>query len=301
MSTLFLINPGSGRKRDAEQTEALIRETYTQAGRPVYIKEIDFARLEAILDEAEARGIQNVFAVGGDGTVNAIGAKMRFRNLQLGIIPKGSGNGYARNLGYSVNTRLAIRQSLDAQTFLVDTGLMNEVPFLNVAGVGLDAEVAHTFSLGKSRGLAPYVRRSAEGLLQLQPQDYELIIDGETHHFEKIIGIAIANGTQWGYDVKVNAHASLNDGFFDLLVVRKFPLVKAALMVSKMFGGRLQDSNYVKVFRAKNIQIKRAQPGYAQVDGEPFETGTDISISILENSLKLLLPNTLTEEKIQSL
>lgn len=301
MSTLFLINPGSGRKRDAQQTEALIREVYTQAERSFQIQEIDFERLDGILDGAEANGIKNIFAVGGDGTVNAIGAKMRYRNLQLGIIPKGSGNGYARNLGYSVNTRLAIRQSLDAQAISVDTGMMNEIPFLNVAGVGLDAEVAHAFSLGKNRGFGPYVRRSAEGLLQLQPQDYELWIDGETHQFEKIIGIAIANGTQWGYDVKVNAHASLNDGFFDLLVVRKFPLVKAALIISKMFGGRLQDSNYVKVFRAKNIQIKRAEAGYAQVDGEPFETGTDISIKIQENSLNILLPSTLTDQKIQSL
>lgn len=301
MSTLFLINPGSGRKRDADQTEALIREVYAQAERSVRIQRINFERLDAILDEAEVLGVQNVFAVGGDGTVNAIGAKMRYRNLQLGIIPKGSGNGYARNLGYSVNTRLAIRQSLDAQAMSVDTGMMNDTPFLNVAGVGLDAEVAHAFSLGKNRGFGPYIRRSAEGLLQLQPQDYELNIDGVIHQFEKIIGIVIANGTQFGYDAKVNSHASLNDGFFDLLVVRKFPLVKTALIVSKMFGGRFQDSNYVKVFRAKNIAISRAEAGYAQVDGEPFEAGTDISIRMLENSLKVLLPSTLTEKKIQSL
>ncbi|MFK7925391.1 MAG: diacylglycerol kinase family protein [Bacteroidia bacterium] len=301
MNTLFLINPGSGRKRDADQTEALIREVYAQEERPVQIQRIDFDRLDAILDEAEVSGVQKVFAVGGDGTVNALGAKMRYRNLQLGIIPKGSGNGYARNLGYSVNTRLAIRQSVDAQSITVDTGMMNETPFLNVAGVGLDAEVAHAFSLGKSRGFGPYIRRSAESLLQLQPQDYELEIDGEIHQFEKIIGIVIANGTQFGYDAKVNSHASLNDGFFDLLVVRKFPLVKTAMIVSKMFGGRFQDSNYVKVFRAKNIDIRRAEPGYAQVDGEPFETGTDITIRILENSLKVLLPSTLTDQKIQSL
>ncbi|MEL6652040.1 MAG: YegS/Rv2252/BmrU family lipid kinase [Bacteroidota bacterium] len=301
MKTLFLINPGSGRKRDAVQTEALIKEVYGDADQDAKIQQIDFERLDSMLDEAEALGYQRVFAVGGDGTVNAVGAKMRYRPLALGIIPSGSGNGYARNLGYSVNTRLALRQSLDAQALTVDTGMMGDRPFLNVAGIGFDAEVAHAFSLGKNRGFGPYVMRSAEGLLQLQGQEYQLTIDGEKHLFEKIIGIAVANGTQWGYDAKVNARASLNDGFFDLLVVRKFPLVKAPAIVSKMFNGRFQNSNYVKVFQAKNILIEPNKSGFAQVDGEPFEQDGPMEIKMLEKSLQILLPSTLTEQKIQSL
>ncbi len=301
MKTLFLINPGSGRKRNADQTQSLIRKTYDRAGRGVGIAEIDFTRLDEILDEAEAQGIENVYAVGGDGTVNAIGSRLRYRNLRLGIIPRGSGNGYARNLGFSVNARLAIRQSLDPRSLLVDTGLLNDIPFLNVAGVGLDAEVARIFSLGKSRGFAPYVKSSAEGLLHYQPQNYQLLIDNKPHDFQQIVGIAIANGTQWGYNAQVSPHASLNDGFLDVIVVRKFPLVKVGLLVSQMFRGRFPDSNYVTVFKAKHIQIHRETAGPVQVDGEPLEAGTDITVRILEKSLHLLLPNTLTPEKIQSL
>lgn len=301
MNTLFLINPGSGRKRDADQIKQLIEKIYEQAGRPVFIEEIDFSRLDETLRQAADQGVQNVYAVGGDGTVNAIGSRLRNTPLRMGIIPRGSGNGYARNLGFSVKAKLAIRQSLDSRSITVDTGLLNDIPFLNVAGVGLDAEVARIFSMGKSRGFAPYIKSSAEGLLHYKPQDYKVIIDGDEHYFEKIVGIAIANGTQWGYDAKITPHASLNDGFLDVMVFRKFPLVKVGLIVSKMFRGKFPDSNYVTVFRAKEIEIEREAPGAVQVDGEPLEADTQIKIRIMEKSLHLLLPNTLTPEKIQSL
>jgi diacylglycerol kinase (ATP) len=301
MSTLFLINPGSGRKRDSENTADLIHKTYQKANCEVWVELIDFQRLDETLAEAEKRGICNVYAVGGDGTVNAIGSRLRNKSMRLGIIPRGSGNGFARNLGFSVNVKLAIRQSLAPRSLLVDTGLLNDIPFLNVAGVGLDAEVARLFSMGKQRGFAPYVKSTTEGLLKYQPRDYQVAIDGETHYFEQIVGIIIANGTQWGYDATITPHASLNDGFLDVLVVHKFPLVKVGLIVSKMFRGRFPDSNYASVFQAKEIDIFRQEAGPAQVDGEPFEAKPNLSIRILERSLHLLLPNTLTPEKIQSL
>ncbi|MEO0469462.1 MAG: diacylglycerol kinase family protein [Bacteroidota bacterium] len=301
MRTLFLINPGSGRKRNADKTDQLIRDIYQKADRSVETRMLDFSQLDAALEMAIEEGFENIFAVGGDGTVNAIGARLIDKPVNLGVIPNGSGNGFARNLGFSIKTRLAVTQSLDARAIKVDTGRFNDIPFLNVAGVGLDADVAFRFSQGSHRGLGPYVRSTTEGLFGFEPEAFQLEIDGEMHQYDALMGVAIANGTQWGYDVKITQDASIADGLLDVIVVKKFPLIKAGLMVRRMVRGDLPDSRYVEVFRAKKVVIHREKAGTAQVDGEPFECDRRIEVVVQEKSLNLLLPNTLTPAKIQSL
>ncbi|MEZ4776812.1 MAG: YegS/Rv2252/BmrU family lipid kinase [Bacteroidia bacterium] len=301
MKTLFLINPGSGRKRDSGKTIKIIRDVYQQADAPFEIQLIDFPNLDQTLDKAINNGVDNVFAVGGDGTVNAVGAKLIHKPINFGVIPKGSGNGYARNLGFSINTRLAIEQSLDASPILVDTGLFNHRPFLNVAGVGLEAEVAKHFSLGKNRGFMPYAKSSADRLFGYKPEDYSVSIDGNPFIFNEIMGIAIANGTQWGYDAKISPDSSITDGMLDLIIIHKFPLLMAGLIVGKLFSGQFQDSKYVEVYKARSIDIVRREAGPAQIDGEPVEAGSEISVKIVDKSLHVLLPNTLTDKKIDSL
>ena len=301
MSTLFLVNPGSGRKRDADETISMIHELYNRAGKPVKTLKIDFSKLDETLSSAIESGVQSIFAVGGDGTVNAIGTRLLNQPVNFGVIPKGSGNGYARYLGFSIKTRLAITQSLDAWAMKVDTGLFNNIPFLNVAGVGLDAEVARIFSEGRSRGFGPYVRSSAEGLLGFEPRDYHLNIDGDLHLFEGVMGVAIANGSQWGYDAKISPQASITDGLLDVIVVRKFPLIKVGAILGKLFSGKMERSKYVEVFKGKKVIIERSVSGSAQVDGEPLDAGTYITVEVQEKNLNVLLPNTLTDKKIRSL
>lgn len=301
MKTLFLINPGSGRKRDADKTSDLIHKVYAGSGIAFQVQQIDFLKLDEMLGQAIEEGFQNIFAVGGDGTVNAIGTRLIDRNINFGVIPKGSGNGYARNLGYSINTRLAIEQSIAATPLRVDTGLFNQIPFLNVAGVGLDAEVAKHFSMGKSRGFMPYAKSSADRLFAYKPQNYLVLIDGVRHDFEEIMGIAIANGTQWGYDAKISSSARITDGMLDLIVVHKFPLIKVGMILGRLFKGQFEGSRYVEVYRAKVIEIERAEAGDAQIDGEPIVAGRNIRVKIAENSLNVLLPSTLTEKKIGAL
>lgn len=279
----------------------MIQKVYQEAERPVVTRLINFDLLDQMLEEAIASGAKHIFAVGGDGTVNAIGSRLVNKPVSFGIIPKGSGNGYARNLGYSINTKLAIKQSIDASPVLVDTGTFNEIPFLNVAGVGLDAEVAQAFSLRKRRGFLSYVQSSAERILAYKPQTYRMVIDGKEKEFNNILGVAVANGTQWGYDAKVSSGASLTDGVLDLLIVHQFPLIKVGLIVGKMFNGQFHDSKYVEFFQAKRIDIYRDDEGYAQIDGEPFSAKEEIRIRIKEKNLSLLLPNTLTEKKIEQI
>lgn len=301
MPSLFLINPGAGKPKDLKALEQMILRIYQEAKRPAVVQMIDFAQLDGTLAQAEADGIRRVFAVGGDGTVNAIGSRLVGTAMHFGVIPKGSGNGYARNLGFSTRTRLAVAQTVDAKSLRVDTGRFGGIPFLNVAGVGLDAEVATTFAQSGRRGFRPYAKSTYQAIRHHQPADYELIIDGETHHFSDSIGVVVANGRQWGYDAKVSNNVSITDGYLDIMVVRKFSLLEAGFLVSRMFNGTLSGSRFVRAFRGKTLLIRRQAPGPIQIDGEPLAGDMEILVELMPQSLHLLIPNTLTAERIQSL
>ncbi len=301
MGTLFILNPGAGTSRRKNSLVDNIYQTYQDAGQNVLVEEIDFGDLGGQIKQAGEAGVSRIFAVGGDGTVNAIGSRLIGTSLHFGVIPAGSGNGYARNLGFSINTSLAIRQSLHARTILVDTGVFDGHPFLNVAGCGLDAEVAWYFSMAGRRGFGPYAKSTFQTIRKLKPAHYELDIDGEVHQVDNLFGIIIANGAQWGYDAKVARDVSLTDGQFDILTVGRFSMLLAGVMAFRMFNGTLNKSRRVSTFQGRHIIIRRKHSGPIQVDGEALEGSREIHVSVVPESLRLLLPNTLTQEKINTI
>lgn len=301
IETLFLINPSSGKKNNPDKTANIIQQVYERNGLPVKIQDIDFGRLDEILAEAVAQGVKNIYAVGGDGTVNAIGSRLINLPVNFGVIPNGSGNGFGRNAGFSINTKVALDQSVKAWRMKVDTATFNDTPFINVAGVGLDAVVAEIFSHQKKRGFRRYVKSSAEGLMNYKPESYTITIDGALYERDNVMGVVIANGTQWGYDAKISPQASLTDGLLDVIIVKHFPLLHTGGLVGRLFNGKIYNSRHVEVLQGKKISIDREHAGTAQVDGEPFHAGTHIDIQIHEQSLNLLVPDTLTYKRIKSL
>jgi diacylglycerol kinase family enzyme len=300
MASLFLVNPGSGKRkgRDIGKIRDLIHSTYSDAGKAVEVQQIDFTHLDDVLNTAADRGFTRVFAAGGDGTVNAVGTRLAGTNLHFGVIPIGSGNGYARNIGFSIHTPLAIRQSLDTRTIQVDTGVFGRHPFLNVAGVGLDAEVAAEFALAKTRGFGQYVKKSVSGLLSFEERDYELVVDGKEILAENVMAVAIANGAQWGYDAKISPTSSLQDGLLDVVVIEHFPLIKVTPILASLFNGKIMESKFVRIIPGREILIRRKEAGVAQVDGEPIQEEAEIRAWIREKTLNLMHPASLTRQKV---
>ena len=101
-----------------------------------------------IAANAVKQGVDYVVAVGGDGTVNEIGSALVSASTKLGIIPLGSGNGLARHLGIPLNPKKALEQILTGNTVKIDACDVNGQPFFCTSGVGFDALVSHSFSLG---------------------------------------------------------------------------------------------------------------------------------------------------------
>jgi len=291
-SYFFILNPASGHPRDAGRWEAAIREA---CGVGALKFEIARTRIPGEARElagaARKAGWGAVVAVGGDGTVNEVGSALAGTACALGILPKGSGNGLARELGFPRDPRAACRTLLACRQCWMDAGLCNGRYFFNVAGAGLDAEVAMEFNRKPRQGLGtlPYVYLTALHALRQKPVAARLLLDGRASQISYAM-VTAANGRQFGAGALIAPDAVLDDGLLDLTIVEPFPIWNLLAYWPSLYSGRLAAAPFVRMEKARSLVLERPGPGPCQIDGEPIEGPARLEFSIAPKALKILTP-----------
>jgi YegS/Rv2252/BmrU family lipid kinase len=295
---VFIINPVSGPKRRRTGTERadLARRTLERLGAPGEIRLTERSgHAHEIAWEAAASGADLVIAWGGDGTINEVGRALVQRTdagtsataPALGIIPGGSGNGLARELGIPFDPARAIENALRAKPRCVDAGELGDRLFFNVAGIGLDAHVAALVSTRvHHRGLLPYLRASAADLLRYQPVDYSIEIDGRTTQVSALV-LALANSTQWGFGARIAPGADLTDGLLDFVVVRQGGVLGNALRVPSLFLGSIAHQAGIETHRVRDVTIRARQAMLFHVDGEAVQGSETLVARVHRGVLRL--------------
>ncbi|HEX7153339.1 MAG TPA: YegS/Rv2252/BmrU family lipid kinase [Thermoanaerobaculia bacterium] len=290
MKSLFLVNERSGAKRGYD-IHALIRDSCSWEHEIAGCQRKE--DLDAILDDAEARGFDVVHAVGGDGTVHEIAKRLIHRKLALGVLPIGSGNGFARHLALPLEPAASISCCHGGRIVTIDSAEVNGIPFVGVMGIGFDAVVADRFASSNVRGLQTYVREGLRAFSEFKAEEYDLTIDGTPLHKRATV-IAIANSSQYGNDARIAPLASLQDGLLDVVIVDDATLFAAPLLIARLFTGTFHRANGVTNLHAKEITIRRPAAGPAHLDGEPVTLGEELHVRIVPQSLRVLVPDTVT-------
>ncbi|MGH9457144.1 MAG: diacylglycerol/lipid kinase family protein [Thermoanaerobaculia bacterium] len=290
MNVRFIINPASGRRRDLDRLGEAIARRCGRAGLAASVRRCDRKEdLDALVADAKRERVEALIAVGGDGTVHEIGTRLIDSPIALGILPAGSGNGLARHLGIPMDMVSALDAIASSRVEPVDTGLADGRPFLGVAGVGFDAEVAHRFGLRGKRGLETYVREAILLLRGYRPADYVVTVDGETIRSRALL-VTVANSSQYGNEARIAPAASLRDGLLDVCILADPPLLAVPLLLRRLFTGQLRDGSGVTIRRGRTIEIAREAAGKAHVDGEPIELPARIRFTVHPGSLRILRP-----------
>lgn len=290
MKALFLVNERSGRKRDFDIRDVIRRTT------PFEHEIVGCARKEdvdGIIDRAESDGFDVVFAVGGDGTVHETAKRLIGRKPALGILPIGSGNGFARHIGLPVDPATTLASCRGGRIVTIDTAAVNGNPFLGVMGIGFDAAVSDRFASSNVRGLQTYLKEGIRAFAEYEAEDYEITCAGETRR-EKAFVIAIANASQYGNNARIAPLASLQDGLLDVVVVHDLKLLTAPLLIARLFQGTLHRADSVTMTQCTDVRIRRPAAGSAHLDGEPFSLPEEIEVRIVPGSLRLLVPDSAT-------
>lgn len=287
MKALFIVNEKSGRRRELDLS-ALIQRTcgsWTTELLPCGRKE----DLDGMIDRAEAEGFDVVFAVGGDGTVHETAKRLIGRKPALGIVPTGSGNGFARHIHLPMDPAAALAVCQQGEVVTIDTAEVNGTPFLGVMGVGFDAVVADRFASSSVRGLETYVKEGMRSFSEFRAEEYEIVTPTETLH-RKAFVVAVANSGQYGNNARVAPLASLRDGLLDVVIVNDTSLVNVPLLVARLFSGTFHQSNFVTTLQTPEVTIRRSADGPAHLDGEPVTLERELTIRVRPASLRVLVP-----------
>ena len=292
MKTFFIINPTSGRRKRPDLLYERIKRQCRAAGIEFHIRIWKFPEeMDTIIEEAVAGGYKKIVAAGGDGTVRAVGRCLIGTDVAMGIIPAGSGNGYASHIGYSKRHDDAIQQVIRGRIEVVDTGIFGGIPFLNAAGIGLPAQVAERFAKSKTRGLQSYINLGTQTYFQYEPYSAWLKIDeNEPVLIKNILTLDIANGTQWGRGATISPGSTLTDGTFVAVYLQKIAINRIPKLLNQLFNGTLHRNQNVKMESGRTFVIQRKEAGIAHVDGDPVMLGEKIKCEVVEKSLFLVIP-----------
>jgi YegS/Rv2252/BmrU family lipid kinase len=286
---LFIINPNSAKKNKRRILDAINKGINHRLFK-IEVVNTEFAGHAINLSkDAVADNVDVIVAVGGDGTVNEVASQMINTSSTLGIVPLGSGNGLARHLGIWLNIEKSIELINRHNTSIIDTAIVNNKPFVSIAGVGFDAFVAERFAKGPRRGFLGYFQIIANEYLQYVPQEYKITFEDGQIITEKALFIAFANSNQFGYNTTIAPNATLKDGLLDVCIVKKPKIFRIPMIASLLLLRRVDISPLVKIVKAKSLVLSCEQDTIVNIDGEAINFGKELNIKIIPLSLKIII------------
>lgn len=278
MKYYFIINPASGRvaKEDIEgkignacnvrgiEYEVLYTEKPGQAG--------ELAANVKCEDE------HVIFSVGGDGNLFDVVNGVAGTDKVVGVIPLGSGNDFYRTLS---------KQPIGVISS--DLGTINGKYFINIACIGLDADIANNLDIMKKKKWIPVSQRYTASILytflKYKFKNLNIKFGQEEKQSEYTI-VTICNGQFYGGGYRIAPHAMLDDGFFEIYLVDKMPKVCIPKLITQLKMVKHENSKRVVRYTDSEVTISSEQELACNIDGEVLR-GNELNIKIQKNAIKL--------------
>ena len=290
MSIAIIINPISGgagpdvARRRAEQAASVAAGLGEAA--VVHVTE-RAGHAKALALESACGGARVVFAWGGDGTVNEVASALAFGPAALGIIPAGSGNGLARELGVPVDPGAAIRRGVAAAPRVIDAGDIDGRLFFNVAGIGFDAHVAALFNAEQGpRGLRRYAAITVRELAHYAPQAFDVTTGGVTTRRRPFL-MSFANSAQFGNGARIAPGARLDDGRLDLVMLEERSRFMTVLAAPRLFLGGLERVAGVTRALVDDVRVEADAPVVYHADGDAHTAGRTVLVRVRPGALRV--------------
>lgn len=280
MNILFVYNKKAGKKFKA----SVVNEITELIPNSIQFSFVDIREIDAY----DVTIFDTLVAIGGDGTVNTV-AKIASKNHKtLGVIPKGSGDGLARFLTIARDTKTAVFTLLNGKTIAIDTASVDDVFFINVAGAGFEAEVAHKFGKEGIRGLKGYAKTILESFSGREEKKVTLTLDGKKTTLP-FFSLSIANGAQWGNNFEIASNADIQDGLLDVAIMRKPKWYQILGLVSFLKSKKQVNNALFTYHKASEINVKRSGKLW-HIDGEPIVLKNKKRVVIYPKNLRTIVP-----------
>ena len=289
---LVIVNPNSGFGQSlGDLAESIEKAWASRASSISYQISRDIADGHAKARQAVADGVDIVLVAGGDGMINTIGADLIGTDVALGVLPAGSGNGFARHFGIPLNPEKAAVALVKAKTHKIDVGYANGRPFFVTCSMAADATLVRTFEKMPMRGILPYVFAAAYEFFDYKPSPFFVSFeDGAEERFVDPIIFTVANLTQYGGGARIAPKAHESDGMLEMVVVQKADAPAAIAGIGRLFDGTIDKVHGVISRRFKRLRVRRTNPGPIQMDGELVDSSPEVQVEVRPCALNVLIP-----------
>ena len=238
------------------------------------------------IDAAIAAGVRVIVAAGGDGTVRSIAFRLVGRDVALGILPMGTAMNVARSLDLPLELDDAAAVVAAGTTRAIDVGEVRGRPFLEVASIGVGAEVlagATDVEEGRIRRALAVLRRA----IRAPRTRVRLQLDGREVRGRAPM-IAVANGRFTGRALELAPQARLDDGRFEVLLYEGFGPLQLAAHLVRVLVGRAHDPR-IRRYRAATVRISSHRPLAVRLDSQDVGT-TPVELVTHAGALKVIAP-----------
>lgn len=290
MKTLLIVNPKAGRRKQSpvQEISAALRQPFVDL--KVHLTsgpgDATLAARQAVDD-----GFELVVAAGGDGSLNEVANGLIGSEVELGLVPVGTENVLARELGIPLNAGLACRYLLESSSRRIDVGRIGQRHFVCFAGIGFDAHVAHHLSSERKAtlGSLAYFVTSFERIGRYRRADRvaRIRVDGKEHTTSYWM-ILVGNIQNYGGGLKPLPRARMDDGLLDLCV---YPATGYPATVHQMLSsrsGRHVELPGILYSQGKQIEIITEPVEQVQLDGDPWSEGTTpLTAEVVPGCLKV--------------
>lgn len=250
-------------------------------------------KIKETIQEKLASGATQITLFGGDGTVNESLDLLKNSEANLAIIPAGTGNDTARGLNIPLDVEKALDMAANGHSRKIDVGECNGKTFINIAGIGFDANVVRNGKKNKRKGIrgsSAYLLGVAQELRHLESVHAEIFLDGQEYpSAKKYLMVDVCNGRYIGGGICASPQADFGDGFFDVCLVEELNRRSFVQLFPDFRAGKHEKlSHVVQHQNAKEVAIQFSHSVTLQIDGELSE-GRDLMARIIPAALSVRL------------
>ena len=287
---LMIFNPTAGGARQRllqnvvkrlEQADATVtlRPTTKAGDAEVFAREAS---------EARADSPDLVVAAGGDGTINEVVNGLAGSTLPLAILPMGTANVMAAEIGLGVSAKTVADAILTGPILPIHLGIANGRRFTLMAGIGLDADVVATIdtNLKRRTGKFAYAVATAMRWLEYRQRKFRISIDGQPYEAAAAV---IANGHFYAGRFICAADARLTDPILHVCLFEKPGRWQALYYMAALFGGFLSRLKTFRVVTGHEIQVLADHTGPVQGDGDVIAK-LPVDIRVAAETIRLIMP-----------
>jgi diacylglycerol kinase (ATP) len=285
--TIVIVNPTAGSPEHVRGWQERVESVADDC--PVRVTSHS-GEAEALARRAVKEGFTRIVAAGGDGTVNQVANGIAGSGAALGVLPMGTVNVFALELGLPLNSLpLCWEIVTGANVRLVDLPSANGKYFVQLAGVGLDAQVVKETSLAFKRSFGPlsYLISAAQIAARQPPK---LCIESENSPVEEGSFVLIGNGRLYGGPFPFFKHATINDGLFDVVVFKRLGYLEIIKYLQDVVFSSDIKVPEIEYFQTRQLRITSEQDVPLELDGE-LAGNCPVEFRIRERALRVLAPS----------